>query len=187
MKRLIKKASNINISEFLCNWQSRIYTDNSIVEEIISQNPDCIYRGTAYRVMEFNFKDIIDNVSITEEDQENGYILDDKIQMGLEKLINFDNNYVSWGKDYKSLEDQFFNTSGQLIMIESSIEALDMVKLGEKYLEEKFKYTILKGFEDLAEIVAPMSNKFRIAALNDADLNMTEMALDLDGNLFDDY
>jgi hypothetical protein len=159
MKRLIRANKYQNFME---EWWNHWGTQRSQAEQFISENPDCIYNGEAYRSLGFkNLSSVLGDI-----DLENGidYItLQDKIR----KMIKSDSKVVSWSYEYSSV-DNFANEAMELdyeldieIIIRANISGLDIDKFVNKYSKE-IDQNYMEGTDMETEVIAKMVSSFEI-------------------------
>lgn len=146
MKRLIKKAEK-NIAEMLDDWISDWRgSGQSSIEELMSNYPDCIYSGNAYRVITVNKNELLSALGLSENNTND--LLINLAGVGQQQIVEASKNliyatqdYVSWSKSKNGI-----TTMGSILsemgegdfglVLQSEVGGFDFAKFIDKYRDE---------------------------------------------------
>lgn len=170
MRRLMKKA-NAEYLRFLDNLLINFAYDDGHTEEILSENPDCSYNGTAYRSMFFEsdeVKEHRDNFL-----QENDTDIDNVDQKQLvdyivNNLVQVNGNYQSFAKSLNGIRAFYSNAEifGTEILIKCEVSnALDIGLLCDKLTNQGSDHEILRIYEEYRreeEILCKIDSNFEL-------------------------
>lgn len=179
MKRLIKKAE-IDLSKFLISHLQYNDSTQSQIQEIINENPDCLYNGTGYRAFLFDEEEIIEALSSFLEEINETEVdfnsLPYYVNNTMDKLIRVDGLYQSFSRSFKAADTtiHYLNENRYIeVIIGCDIkDGLDIDKLFNKYksglsseaLEVcdffKFQEEVVAKFED-TEFFVPEAGQLR--------------------------
>lgn len=165
MKRLVKKAE-IDYSVFMTLLLNDNVYSQEEVAQVISENPDCVYNGEAFRIFFFD-AETVKNAKyeyLKSINAENNFNVDifEMLWGTLENLIEVNGQYQSYAKSESGIQSvDNHQRDGQEfgITIKHSVSnALDVKKLYEKYKDqlsdeakEAFSY-----FESQEEVLAKL-------------------------------
>ncbi|AEO93606.1 gp347 [Bacillus phage G] len=161
MKRLTKKANNIDYDQFFDNLLSLNEFNPSEVDIVIQNNTDCLYNGKAYRILYFYNEDIEE---ITKRHYED-YTKEELVEIVINELIRIDNSYQSFSKSLNGVKyysDNVGANSHEIgVIISSNIQSgLDIGALHNKLFNSLDYDTqdLYESFEKEEEILAIINN-----------------------------
>lgn len=150
MKRLIKKAE-VNYIKFLeAILYDKSYYDEESIESVIRENPECVYNGTAYRVLFFDQETVkkARNEFLGEEYDLESINYEELANFIGHKLINVNGFYQSFAKSLKGLNfaKSTLYEDGIPLSIQCDVSGLDLEKLCSKLKDSGLEANVLSSF-----------------------------------------
>lgn len=189
MKRLRKKANidnSYNIEEALVNL---IFTNDgsNLVEmynEVLSNDSDCLYNSTVYRILYLDYKKLISNMNVKKDEM--------GIYVKCGELVDeiYNNVYSGdWQSTTKSLEN--INSLGIDITVSNPISVvikfeckngIDLEKLAKKYLkvftQNNSGESYIRELKEMAniasmqqEVYTQVPKNYEIVSISDININ----------------
>ncbi|AEO93918.1 gp675 [Bacillus phage G] len=165
MKRL-RKTANVDIDMFLDSLLNFNQYSQDDIDNLVKNNPDCLYNGEGYRVFLFEIEDF---KQARKESQKEG------LWGTIDRLIRVDDSFQSFSKSLNGINNvtDNFEHSGEhgevKIVIKFIIDdGLDISKLIEKFKNELSEETVM-SYETYA------SEEEVLARFNSEDFEIANM------------
>lgn len=187
LTRLIKKA-NIDYDDFLYNLLSLNEYSNEEVEQIINDNPDCLYNGIAYRIFFFDEYTVKELGTQLVESVNND--IDELTELVIKNLIDANGLYHSFSKSLKGIEvvekDVFIPDTLKVVIKMNVENGLDIEKLFNKHKNELSKDVLnnYSKFKSEEEVLAKLTNNYDIIENDDIYYCLYEL---INGDPSEDY